>query len=450
MGNNENKPAFGQDDQQIDTRNTPVWPINLTPTDTQQHQNRLGMLEKMRTYWIEGFLDQSLHKAVLLELKMEYKPDALAYPGTMLVQQSDQPGTPVPAGTTIATVFDQCSGQLLILGSPGSGKTTMLLELARTLIRRAEDQDALPIPVVFHLASWVQQRYQFDTWLMEELNSLYDVPKAVAQTWLNANEILPLLDGLNEVPADQREACIAAINDYTAQQAQGGMPVVVCSRLADYDVLTRKLQLQGAVLLPPLTDQQMDAAIQQLGNRAEPVASVLRTLRESAQQHADTAAEELARTPLLLHVATLAYQGDDTSQRPSPEAPPAAQQHQLFQAYVDRMCEQSDENTPYTPQQTQHWLRWLAGRLHQNHQIMFQLERMQPWWLHRSSQRGLYVLGSAIVAGAGALLLGPLFSLLLALVIIAGLAGLLQLVLPLGGMVDGQMGFVLVLEWASG
>jgi predicted NACHT family NTPase len=48
-------------------------------------------------------------------------------------------------------VFDDMGGELLILGAPGSGKTTTLLELAGELLARAEAEDGQPIPVVFNL-----------------------------------------------------------------------------------------------------------------------------------------------------------------------------------------------------------------------------------------------------------------------------------------------------------
>src|SRR5581483_3002802 len=101
-----------------------------------------------------------------------------------------------------------------ILGAPGAGKTTLLLELARDLIARAEQDERHPIPVVFNLASWATKRQPLREWLVEELNTKYDVPRKLAQAWIGADVVSPLLDGLDEVAAEHRSNCVEAINTY--------------------------------------------------------------------------------------------------------------------------------------------------------------------------------------------------------------------------------------------
>jgi hypothetical protein len=44
--------------------------------------------------------------------------------------------------------------KFLILGKPGGGKTTTLLELAEALIERAEGDSDAPIPVILELSTW--------------------------------------------------------------------------------------------------------------------------------------------------------------------------------------------------------------------------------------------------------------------------------------------------------
>ena len=75
--------------------------------------------------------------------------------------------------------------------------------------------------------------------------------------WLENNQLILLLDGLDEVKEDIRVACVDAINQF--RQAHDYVPMVVCSRIKDYERLGEsKLQLQGAILLEQLTDKQVN------------------------------------------------------------------------------------------------------------------------------------------------------------------------------------------------
>ena len=103
---------------------------------------------------------------------------------------------------------------LLILGEPGSGKTTMLLELARHALACAERDPDEPIPVVFDLSSWTRREQPISEWLVEEFYAKYGIPKGVAVDWIENNDLLLLLDGLDEVRLEQREACVQALNRF--------------------------------------------------------------------------------------------------------------------------------------------------------------------------------------------------------------------------------------------
>ena len=121
---------------------------------------------------------------------------------------------PLPPGTQVVDVFDDMDRALLILGAPGSGKTTLLLELARDLLDRATQDPTHPIPVVFPLSTWAESRHPLEEWLVDELNLRYDVPRKIGQEWVKNDQILPLLDGLDEVKSEHRTACVEAINAF--------------------------------------------------------------------------------------------------------------------------------------------------------------------------------------------------------------------------------------------
>src|SRR6266487_1142515 len=125
--------------------------------------------------------------------------DAVANPWEQVVHLPDQSIHPLSFSTSIVQIYDNAGGELLILGEPGSGKTTLLLELTRELLIRATKDETHPIPVVFNLSSWAVKHQPLTNWLVEELNTKYQVPRKLGQVWVEANQIMPLLDGLDEV-----------------------------------------------------------------------------------------------------------------------------------------------------------------------------------------------------------------------------------------------------------
>jgi predicted NACHT family NTPase len=76
----------------------------------------------------------------------------------LFVQRSDLADQVQVPGTQLIDVFNRLDRALLILGAPGAGKTTLLLQLAQDLLRQAAQDPQRPIPMVFLLSSWAQQR----------------------------------------------------------------------------------------------------------------------------------------------------------------------------------------------------------------------------------------------------------------------------------------------------
>lgn len=106
---------------------------NIFQGDTAQRdlRNRRNMLERVKNDWVKGVLEQSLYHEVMLDLGLEERPGEVQHPWDMTLHMPDRENRPLPLGTKIMQVFDEANHALLILGEPGSGKTTMLLELAR-------------------------------------------------------------------------------------------------------------------------------------------------------------------------------------------------------------------------------------------------------------------------------------------------------------------------------
>lgn len=345
------------------------------------YRNRQVLLNKVRNFWVKGILEHSLYKGVQLELDLEERWDALALDYASL----EHPRQSLPKGTKALDKFDELGAgcTLLILGEPGSGKTTTLLELARDSIARAEQDVDLPIPVVFNLSSWsifnrtARKLPTLKDWLVDELITKYQVSKALAKNWLTDQELLLLLDGLDEVRVEQRDACVQAINEF--HQAHGLTEIVVCSRIKDYEALANLLRFQGAIFIQPLTAEQVETYLNEAGNVLAGVKIAWRI---------DPVLQELTQTPLMLNVIALAYEGFTSEELP--KMPLVKLRQDLFDKYIDRMLEHRTIAYRYPKKKTKHWLVWLAQQMVQTSQTVFLIERLQPIFLTTRLQRWFY------------------------------------------------------------
>jgi hypothetical protein len=372
--------------------------------DAFEQRCRQAVIKRVRHDWIEGVLNQSLYKVARLELGFTDKSEMVEQPLNAVVQVPDREPRPIPAGVPISQVFDEHNSGLLILGAPGSGKTTLLLELARDLLLRAESDWSQPIPVVFNLSSWAVHRERLFDWLVSELHQRNEIPKKLARQWLESERILPLLDGLDEVAAAYRDACVEAINGF--RRDHGLLPIAVCSRIADHKTLGAKLRLPFAVEVQSLTRTQVEEYLHRAG---QPMEGLRATLAE------DPLMWELLETPLMLWVAMLTYR--DGSSPSTPSGNLQQRRSQLFRRFVEAMFRRRASKIKFGPDQTTRWLSSLAYNLTANNQTIFYLESIDYKWLPTRRQQRLALVGvvasSMLISG---LIVAPIFGPLVAAV----------------------------------
>jgi hypothetical protein len=393
-----------------------IVPKQEKPAETLDQRNRRVMLDHVENFWVKGVLEKSLHGAALLDLGIKEDLGAITYPWGIKKESTDET---LPVGKSMFQIFQEIGlgRSLLILGAPGSGKSTMLLELVRQLIERARHDDAEPIPVVFNLASWTEKKTISD-WLAAQLNIAYYVPGKMAPKWVSENKMLLLLDGLDEVKAENRVKCVEAINQF--RKEYGLTSLVVCSRIEEYSMLKAKVLLEGAITLQPLTSKQVNAFFDRFGTS-------LSSVKQWLNKNPDL--EKLAETPLMLSIIVLAYKGlkpEELFGLKNKED----QRKYLFATYIDRMFERPTRmaNSSFTKRQTLCYLSWLARKMKLHNITTYQLEAMQPSWLKdegkRRSYKGLVVLSLALLFGLGVglslglsgwLIIGMIFGLLFGL-----------------------------------
>jgi DNA polymerase III delta prime subunit len=345
-------------------------------TEALQNQNRERMLRRLRRSYTE-MMSQSLQGAVWLELGLSDRPDAVQNAANLLLRVESRAERPLAPFTSITEVYDEAEHELLILGEPGTGKSTLLLDLAEHLVERAEKDQIHPLPVILPLSTWASKRPKLEDWMAEQISEIYDVPRKVSTEWVAEGRILPLLDGLDEMDEAARPACIAAMNAYHRDHLA---KLVVCSRTTEYEAVAShsRLALQGAVMVQPLTHEHVDAYLIQAG---KPLTALRRALKKNMALHT------LSTTPLMLNILMLTYQGVSVRDLPHKEA---TLLQQVWNDYVQRMVMRKGKSKRYPLGETQAWLGYLARQMRFHNQTVFYLEHLQPDWL-KAFQQHTYV-----------------------------------------------------------
>ncbi|WP_414544440.1 NACHT domain-containing protein [Nostoc sp. CCY0012] len=318
-------------------------------------------------------LRQSLHNAVLINLGKESQPQQVKRPWDAEIKIGSKPAEPLSDTTTILQVFDseEIAGKLLILGAPGAGKTTTQLELAQALVQRAEEQPDYPVPVLFNLSSWKDDRQSLTDWLVAELKSKYGVSTKLGQDWVDNHQLLPLLDGLDELEPQRQELCVYAINQFLASETRP-LYLVVCSRSEEYTNYATQLQLNGAIYLQPLTKNQIYDYLTSI--KYIELWSIISN---------DINLLELVKTPLLVSITVLVYQEISIEEWQHLNSTADRIQY-LLDAYVGRMLIRNINSRTYfqtkppNAKRTRIWLVWLAQQMEGEAKTEFLIEEIQP------------------------------------------------------------------------
>ena len=97
------------------------------------------------------------------------------------------------------------------------------------------------------------------------------------------------------------DAKVGAVTDYqSVYRRVSAVRARVCCRLIEYRWLPERLKLNGAICLEPLSSEEVSKYLDAGGSK-------LAALREAID--ADPMLHELAQTPLMLSIMSLAYQG---------------------------------------------------------------------------------------------------------------------------------------------
>jgi hypothetical protein len=335
---------------------------------------------KVRDHWVDGMLRVAIGVWTPLAIPRDRRPNA-PFPG--LLPRRIQASGPVPANLSQLELFEAAGRALLFLGGPGSGKTVGLLELARDLIDLSEVEPLEPVPVVLALSAWNGE--PLATWIVSELRSRYQVPEVYGKKWLDDRALVVLFDGLDELAPAERVACVAAVK--TFRETHGLVGVAITCRSDEYAEIGAKLQVDAAVELLPLGDDQVQAWLDAVG-------APMKGLRAAID--ASDGLRELARTPLFLQLmaAAVPEQMAAWEQRAGAEL-----EREIIGTWIDRTYEDRGAQATFGREVAQRQLAWLAGRLVRQGNTFLAIDELQPELLGPISRAAyLLVTRGAMVA----------------------------------------------------
>ncbi|WP_406397820.1 NACHT domain-containing protein [Streptomyces sp. NBC_00879] len=306
------------------------------------------------------------------------------------------------------------SRRLVVLGAAGSGKTILALRFVLDSLGARASGD--PVPVIFGLGAWDPTATSLRDWMCGQLLRDYPglaAPAAhggtLADALVDADQILPVLDGFDEMASGLRRAALQALTSTAT-------PLLLTSRPAEYTMAVSETDVLTAAAVIELDALTLEDLANYLPHASHPARDggphttawvpVLDYLCEQPCSPGAMNVAAVLTTPLMVVLASTVYSGAggrdpaellDTTRFTSPEA---LQDH-LLSAFIPAVYAPTQSGCGtglrlrWRPERAQSSLGYLA--LH-----MVRLgTRDLAWWQ----------LGSAIRRSARMLLVGFLAAL---------------------------------------
>ncbi|MFJ5547982.1 hypothetical protein [Streptomyces sp. NPDC093225] len=195
------------------------------------------------------------------------------------------------------------SGRLVVLGEPGAGKTVLAMLLTLGLLGRRGPGD--PVPVLLSVGAWDPVNRSLDGWVVETLAATYyagrpEIPRRLLERGL----LLPVLDGLDEIPESARRNAVRVVNRFTGEER----PVVVTCRSAEYeDVIAGGSPVLHRAPVVEVRPVEVEDTVSYLQSVDWPDGTSWDRVVHHLRTESDTALHQALRTPLMISLARMVY-----------------------------------------------------------------------------------------------------------------------------------------------
>ncbi|MFI7133456.1 NACHT domain-containing protein [Nonomuraea sp. NPDC050153] len=302
--------------------------------------------------------------------------------------------------------------RLVILGGPGTGKTTLAVQLVLELLRTREPAE--PVPVLLSAARWDDRVHgRLQDWVADSLAMDYPALRAeglgtdMPETLVARGEVLPVIDGLDELPDTARADMLTALNRSLYETDQ----LILTCRTEQFaesveeigDALTAAAVIEPQPMSTEAAAGYLEACLPPVPHSAWP--QVLEELREGTAP----ALSEVTSTSMGLWLVRATYIAPRVDPAPLLELGhgSAAELHdhlcdQLIPALVSTRTPAPGTPQPFrpqhawTPEQVDRWLTYLSRQLASNEED----PRDVAWWhLARYTSSRTVRFGAAIAIG---------------------------------------------------
>ena len=265
-----------------------------------------------------------------------------------------------PSARALVDAFrDDLRRQMVILGEPGAGKSTLAMLFTLAALDAAEPNDA--VPVLLSVAGWDPVE-RVEQWVVRRIQEDYPgltgrggMGRAAVARLVEDHLILPVLDGLDEMPGQLLEAAIGELD----RAAGVGLRMVLTCRSSEFEQAVTQAGALSRAAVVDIEPVRIDDVEMFLIQREVAGSSRWEPVLESMRRDPGGPVASALSIPLMIALARRAYQQPTTEpQRLAEFATVETVQRHLLDEFLTAVYP-----VPAEAAKARRWLAFLARHL---------------------------------------------------------------------------------------